>query len=104
MLLKRQLKITSEILYLSDRDKYISFFRREGSDELFVFEKSLAKLQEVYKTPLLTRTLKCSGVIYTTLTEGKLLSHVARADDHYVLVKTEWGYECCYSSQYSHSG
>lgn len=89
----RELIITDEMLVLSSRRGFVSFFYRQGDSRLYVFNQSVEKLQSYYKTPLRPLMLM-SGVIYVMVTEEKVVAAGVRCKNP--LVRREWGYEQAY--------
>ncbi|WP_421249008.1 hypothetical protein [Aeromonas jandaei] len=88
-----KLIVTHEMLALSSRKRFISFFHRHDDSRLYVFNQSVAKLQSYYKTPLRPLILK-SGVIYFVIAEERAVALGLRY--HNPLKKQAWGYEQAY--------
>ncbi|WP_421315708.1 hypothetical protein [Aeromonas veronii] len=89
----KKLIVTDNMLALSNRKGFISFFHRDGDARLYVFNQSVAKLQSYYKTPLRPLMLK-AGVIYVTIAEERAVALGLRYNNP--LRKKVWGYEQMY--------
>ena len=94
-------KVTDEIRYLSARHDYISYFYRDDSCNLYVFNLSLEKMQRLHRTKLRVFILN-TGDIYTTIPEAKLISRSIKYN--IPLNKKPWGYEqsLCKDEKFKH--
>lgn len=78
------------MLILSERPNVISFFKHSGIYKLYVFNGSIASLQNFYRAPLKVSLLK-SGVLCTLISEVDVVIKYGHVWGR--LIKTEWGCE-----------